>query len=428
MNHKSYKFRIYPTKEQESYFAQCFGAKRFIYNHFLWLNNQRHQNKEEFLNAFGCNYIITDMKKTNEYSWMKEVDSIILQNATNDLGIAFKNFFNSIKKKTKQASKKPTFKRKNNYQSFRTACKLSNKELKIPKLKSKIKIIQHQEVQGNIKSVTISKCPSGKYFASILTEQDIIPKEHTGKEVGIDLGIKDLIITSDGVKFVHPDKITEKVNRLLKQQQKILARKQKGSLNYEIQRIRVAKLYEAITNIKKNYYHEISNYLVSNYDAIYMENLNVSGMIRNRKLSRAIHSASWSMLSSMIEYKCNWNQRSFHKINRWFPSSKTCSDCGHKLDSIDLFIREWTCPKCNSVHDRDINAAVNIKQQGQLDLYDFIPEQQGNWDRNNSIPSVLQKLTTKIERSLGLSSVGQGSEQAVDLYGLPQLTRLKPNI
>lgn len=380
MNHKSYKFRIYPNKEQESYLAQCFGAKRFIYNHFLWTNNQRYENKEEFLNAFGCNYQITEMKKTDEYSWMKEIDDWVLKNATNDLGIAFKNFFNSIKKKSKQTSKKPKFKKKDNRQSFRTTCKLSDNGLKIPKLKSLIKIIQHQEVVGTIKSVTISKCPSGKYFASILTEQDIIPKEHTGREVGIDLGIKDLIITSDGVKFVHPDKIVEKVNLLLKQQQKILSRKSKGSNNYDKQRIKVAKLYEAITNVKRNYYHEVSNYLITNYDAIYMEDLNVSGMIKNRKLSRAIHSASWSMLSSMIEYKCNWNQRSFHKISRWFPSSKTCSCCGHKMDSMDLSIREWICPKCNSIHDRDLNAAVNIKQQGQLDLYNHIPEQQGNWD------------------------------------------------
>lgn len=418
MNHKSYKFRIYPTKNQENYLAQCFGAKRFVYNHFLYLNNTRYQNKEEFLNAFGCNYLITDMKKTDEYSWMKEIDDWVLKNASNDLGIAFKNFFNSIKKKSKQTSKKPKFKKKNNYQSFRTTCKLSDKGLKIPKLKSLIKIVQHQEVIGTIKSVTISKCPSGKYFASLLTEQDIIPKEHTGREVGLDLGIKDLIITSDGVKFVHPDKLIEKTNRLLKQQQKILSRKEKGSLNREKQRIRIARLYETVTNIKKNYYHEISNYLVSNYDAIYMEDLNISDMIKNRKLSRAIHSASWSLLSSMIEYKANWNQRSFHKINRWFPSSKTCSDCGHKMDSMDLSIREWTCPNCGSIHDRDINAAVNIRNQGQIDLYEkIIPTQQGNW-ASIDVPSVLQKLTNKIERSVIDTTVGQRSEQAVDLYGL----------
>lgn len=362
------------------------------------------------------------MKKTSEYSWMREIDDWVLKNATNDLGQAFKNFFNSIKKKTKQKSKKPKFKRKGNFQSFRTTCKLTEQGLKIPRLNTLIKIIQHQEIQGKIKSVTISKCPSGKYFASILTEQDIAPKEHTGREVGIDLGITDLIITSDGIKFVHPDKLIEKTNRLLKQQQKILARKERGSNNYEKQRIKVAKLYEKITFIKRNYFHEISNYLVNNYDAIYMEDLNVSGMIKNRKLSRAIHSASWSLLSSMIEYKCNWNQRTFYKISRWFPSSKTCSCCGHKMDSMDLSIREWQCPNCGSVHDRDLNAAVNIKNQGQIDLYNFIPEQRGNWDRNISIPSVLQKLTTKIERSLGVSSVGQRSEQAVDHNDLPLLT------
>lgn len=422
MNHKSYKFRIYPNKEQEKYLIQCFGAKRFIYNHFLHTNNQRYQNKETFLNTFSCNYIITEMKKLNGYSWLKEIDDWILKNATNDLGQAFKNFFNSIKKNSKQKSDKPKFKRKDNYQSFRTTCKLTNQGLKIPKLNTLIKIVQHQEVLGKIKSVTISKCPSGKYFASILTEQDIIPKEHTGREVGLDLGIKDLIITSDGIKFVHPDKITEKANRLLKQQQKILAKKQKGSLNYEKQRIKVAKKYEKITNIKRNYYHEISNYLVSNYDSIYMEDLNVKGMIKNRKLSKAIHSTSWSILSSMIEYKCNWNHRTFHKISRWFPSSKTCSNCGHKMQSMGLSIREWTCPECGMIHDRDLNASINIKKQGQLDLYDLIiqdslnpyfPEQQGNWDSKDAIPLVLKKLTFKIERSIDDSVVGQGNEQAM---------------
>lgn len=420
MNHKSYKFRIYPTKDQENYLAQAFGSKRFIFNHFLRLNNQRYENKEGFLNAFGCNYEITKMKKTEDHSWLKEMDDWVLKNASNDLGVAFKNFFNSIKKKTKQSSKKPRGKRKDdNYQSFRTVCKLSDKGLKIPKLKSHIKIIQYQEVQGTIKSVTISKCPSGKYFASILTEQDIIPKGFTGNEVGLDLGIKDLIITSDGVKFVHPDKLVEKINLRLKRQQKILSRKTKGSNNYEKQRVKVARLHEKITNIKRNYYHEISSYLVSNYDAIYMEDLNVSGMIKNRKLSRAIHSASWSILTTMIQYKCDWNHRTFHKINRWFPSSKTCSCCGYKRDSMDLSIREWQCPNCNIVHDRDLNAAVNIKQEGQKDLYNqIIPMQQGNWDSNIAIPLVLQKLITKIERPLGISSVDQGSEQTVNLYGL----------
>ena len=416
MTHKSYKFRIYPTKDQELYLAKCFGAKRFIYNHFLYLNNQRRQNKEPFLNAFGCNYFITDMKKTDEYSWMNEVDDWVFKNSTNDLGQAFKQFFNSLKGNRKKSVEKPKFKKKDNRQSFRTYCKLSNKGLKIPKLKSLIKIIQHQEVVGTIKSVTISKCPSGKYFASILTEQDIVPKEHTGKEVGLDLGIKDIIITSDGIKFVHPDKITEKTNRLLKQQQTILARKTQGSLNYEKQRIKVAKLYEAIVNTKKHYYHEISNYLVSNYDAIYMEDLNVSGMIKNRKLSRSIHSASWSSLANMIQYKCDWNHRTFHKINRWFPSSKTCSCCGHKMDSIDLSTREWTCPNCNSIHDRDINAAVNIKNKGQLDFYNqLLPHETGGM---GSIPMSSQKYCNKNESSIGVTNSYNREQESVKPLGL----------
>ena len=354
------------------------------------------------------------MKKTDEYSWMNEIDDWVLKNASSDLGESYKQFFNSLKGKRKLKVEKPKFKKKNNRQSFRTTCKLTEKGLKIPKLKSFIQIIDHQEVLGTIKSVTISRCPSGKYFASVLTEQDIIPKEHTGKEVGLDLGIKDLIITSDGIKFVHPDKITEKTNQLLKQQQKILARKTQGSNNHEKQRIKVAKLYEAIVNIKKHYYHEISNYLVTNYDSIYIEDLNVSGMIKNRKLSRAIHSASWATLATMIQYKCDWNQRTFHKINRWFPSSKTCSCCGHKMDSMDLSVREWTCPKCDSVHDRDLNAAINIRNKGQLDLYDqLLPHETGGMGLP---PMSLQKYCTKNESSIDeISSYNREQESFIPL-------------
>ena len=419
MIYKSYKFRLYPTPEQEYYLAQAFGAKRFIFNHFLWVNNQRFANKEKHLNAFGCNYVITDMKKQDEYSWLRDMDSIILQNSTADLHQAYTNFFNSIKGKRKgKKVEKPKFKKKSNRQSFRTNCKLDQEQglLKIPKLKSWIKIVNHQEILGTVKTVTISRCPSGKYFASILTEQDIVPKGLTGKEVGIDLGIKDLLITSDGHKCPNLKILAEKTNRLLKQQQKILARKTKGSNNYEQQRIKAAKKYEKITNIKHNVFHNVSNWLVTEYDAIYMEDLNVSGMIKNKKLSRAIHESSWSSLASMIEYKCNWYGKTFYKIDGWYPSSKTCSSCGHKMESMKLDIRGWDCPSCGTNHDRDINAAVNVKYKGQEDLYGLkIPTQHGNWDQNSAatkVPLVLQKLINKIERSLGVSSVNQGSEQA----------------
>jgi len=413
--YKSYKFRIYPTPEQEQYFTQCFGAKRFIYNHFLWENKTRFQNKEKHLSSFDCTYIITDMKKQEEYSWMKNIDSWVLLNAINDLGQAYKNFFDAIKKKNKSKVKPPKFKKKRDKQSFRTKCKLTELGLKIPRLNSLIKIVQHQEITGKIKTVTISKSPSGKYFASILVEEDIIPKGFTGKEVGLDLGIRDLIITSDGVKFPHPDKIIQKTNELLKQQQRILARKIPRSKNFEKRRIKLDKLYEKITNMKRNYYHEISNYLVTNYDAIYMEDLNVSGMLKSRSISRSIHSASWSILMNMIQYKCTWNHRTFHKISRWFPSSKTCSCCGHKLEKLGRGVEQWTCPECNTFHDRDINAAINIRNQGQTDLYDqIIPKQQGNWDQE--IPAVLQKLIDKIERSSEHNSgVNQGSKQVNQL-------------
>ena len=413
MIHKSYKFRLYPTSEQELYLNQAFGAKRFIFNHFLWTNNQKFANKEKHLNAFGCNYIITDMKKQEGYAWLTEMDSVILQNSTADLHQAYTNFFTSIKGKRKgKKVEKPKFKKKSNRQSFRTNCKLDQEQslIKIPKLNSWIKITNHQDILGVIKTVTVSRCPSGKYFASILTEQDIVPKGLTGKEIGIDLGVRDLLITSDGCKCPNLKILTEKTNRLLKQQQKILARKTKGSNNFDKQRIKVAKKYEKITNIKKDTFHNISNWLVTEHDAIYMEDLNIAGMLKNKKGSRSIHESSWNMLVSMIEYKCNWYGKTFYQIDRWYPSTKTCSSCDHKLDAIGRNIEYWTCPNCNKHHDRDINAAINVKRIGQLDLYGTIPMQQGNWDLK--VPLVLQKLVNKIERSLDVSSVNQRSKQA----------------
>ena len=219
-------------------------------------------------------------------------------------------------------------------------------------------------MQGTIKSATVSKTPSGKYFISVLCDTDIALMPMSGREVGVDLGLKDLAILSNGVKFDHPEQQLAKTKQLLKKQQQKLSRKTRGSNNYESTRTQVAKKYEKITNIRNNYYHNISKYLVSNYDAIYVEDLNVLGMLKNRKLSRKIAESAWSTVSSMIEYKCAWYGKTYYRINRWSPSSKTCSSCGYKLLKLDLGTREWSCPECGIIHDRDINAAMNIKNTG----------------------------------------------------------------
>jgi putative transposase len=231
----------------------------------------------------------------------------------------------------------------------------------------------------------------------------------TGKEVGIDLGLTDLIITSAGHKFQRVSRQLEKTNQLLKKAQRKLSRKTKGSNSYSKQRTIVQKLYARISRIRNDYYHNISNWLVKNYDSIYLEDLNVNGMLKNRKMSRAIQEAAWSTLVGMIKYKANWYGKTVHQINRFFPSSKTCSLCGHKVEKMPLDIREWACPACGEDHDRDINAAINIRNQGQVDCYEEIMPD--GISGLVEIPERLMKYITKIERSSPSGLVDVGTDE-----------------
>ena len=409
---KAFKYRIYPTENQKTQLAQFFGAKRWVYNYFLAIQKQRFLNKEKHLSNFDMNYLIVDLKKQSETTWLNHIDSIALQNATEDLSTAYNNFFRSLKGECRgKKMEPPRFKKRNNQQSYRTrGIKLEERGLKLPKIKTHININLHQQITGAIKSATISKTPSDKYFISILCESDVELMPTSGREVGIDMGLSNLAILSNGIKFQHPEQQLAKTKQLLKQQQRKLSRKTRGSKNYEQQRVQVAKKYEQITCIRNNYYHNISKYLVSNYDSIYVEDLNVSGMMKNRCLSRKIAESAWSTLSSMIEYKCSWYGKTYYRINRWTSTSKTCNNCGHKLEKLDLSVRKWTCSSCETEHDRDINAAMNIKNTGQIDLYyqtisDATTEMA-------EMPMALQKMTGKIERSGICVPVSRGSGQA----------------
>lgn len=409
---KAFKYRIYPNAAQQQQLAQFFGAKRWVYNHFLGKQKELYAAEKKHLSHFDMNYQIVDLKKKEETSWLRQIDSILLQNTTEDLATAYRNFFDSIKGKRRgKKMEPPKFKKRSNQQSYRTrGIKITEEGLKLPKIKSHININLHQPITGTIKSATVSKTPSGKYFVSILCSTEVELMSMSGREVGIDMGLLDLAILSNGIKFQHPEQQLAKIKQLLKKQQRKLSRKTKGSKNYEASRVQVAKKFERITSIRNNYYHNISKYLVSNFDAIYVEDLNVVGMLRNRKLSRKIAESAWSTLSSMIEYKCSWYGKTYYRINRWTPSSKLCSSCGHKMDAMPLNVREWTCPECRHQHDRDINAAQNIKNTGQIDLYgkqisDAIADM-------GEIPVALMKMTSKIERSSTDVLVGHGIEQA----------------
>lgn len=411
---RAYKYRLYPTIAQESLLNQFVGAKRWLYNRLLNEQKRRFDADEKHLSFFDSCKIVTDLKKDQDTSWLKDIDDWALKHALEDLNTAYKNFFDSVKGKRKgKKVSAPDYKRKGGRESYRTRgikVDFENNRIKLPKIKF-VKCILHREFVGTIKSATISKNPDGTWYISILVEEPIQLLPMTGMEVGIDLGLKDLAILSSGVSFNHPHQMLAKAKQALKKEQRILARKTKGSKNREKQRIRVAKAYARVTRIRNEYYHILSKWLVETYDAIYLEDLNVSGMLKNRKLARKIAESAWSTLKSMIEYKAGYAGKTVHSISRWFPSSKTCSSCNHKMASMGLEVREWDCPSCNTHHDRDLNAAKNILYQGQRDLYDAVQPSRSTMEVGASLPVALQKHSVKIERS-GSRRTSWNGEQA----------------
>jgi putative transposase len=412
----AYKYRIYPTKDQQVLLSKTFGCKRVIFNHYLEMQQTRYKNNEKNLSHFDINKDITKLKKEKE--WLCEVDSIALQSSAEDLTKAYDNFFKSVTGKRKGPKiSLPKFKNKNSRQSYRTRYVRVNEDgtLHIPKLKA-VKAVIHREIPegSTIKTTTISRNPDGRYYASILVETEVALRPMTGKEVGCDLGLKDLLIMSNGVKFKKPDELPNiaRTKQLLKLKQKQFARTEKSSKNHESLRLQVARLYSKVTRQRNEYYHLVSRYLVDNYDSIYVEDLSSKNMLQNKKLSRAIHEVSWSTLANMISYKANWAGHTYHRISRWYPSSKTCSCCGHKLETLDLGTREWTCPSCGTHHDRDLNAAMNILHVGQMDCYGEEMKSHAIGDLGLEIPVALQKMIVKIERSNVDTLVGHGSGQA----------------
>lgn len=360
MHLKAYKYRIYPTKEQEVLLAKTFGCCRFVWNKLVEHFDSR--SKEKLSEK--------TLKDTPEYSFLNEVSASALQQKCNDFLETKKQFFN---KKRKIKIGRPKFKKKSNKQSFRllnTRYTFKQEESKIRFEKiGWVKIVIDKKIQDTsvLKNATVSVTPSGKYYVSILVEEELKPIPSSGKIVGIDLGLKDLFILSNGQVINNPKWFRENQSKLRKAQ-KHLSRKTKDSNRYNKQRIKVAKVYEYITNCRKYSLHNISTEIVRKFDLIVLEDLNVSGMIKNRRLSKSISDASWSTFVSMLEYKCNWYGKMLLKIDRFYPSSKTCSNCGYKEDKMPLSVREWTCPSCGSKHNRDLNASINILKEGWRNL------------------------------------------------------------
>ena len=355
---KSFKYKLLPNQEQTILLNKHFGSVRFIYNYFLNERKKEYETNKQTLNYYDNAKSLTILKKDENFKWLKEVSSQSLQHSLKHLEGAYNGFF-------KGRTKFPKFKSKHNKNSFHIPQYISVEKsyLNIPKFKEGIKMIQDRKFNGEIRQCTISKTPTNEYFVSIVVETDHKKLEKTGLSVGIDLGIKDFVITSDGFKYKN-NRYTKKYSTKLKVNQQHLSRKIKGSNRYNKQRLKVAKIYKKITNSRKDNLHKVSTDLVKKYDIIFLEDLNIKGMIKNHKLSKHIQDCSWGTFITYLEYKSLWNDKQIVKIDRFFPSSKTCSKCGYINQNLKLDIREWTCPSCKAKHDRDFNAATNIKQEG----------------------------------------------------------------
>lgn len=364
---KAIKVRIYPTAEQAEFLNRQFGATRFVYNKALHIISSQYRRHGTKLRAKkDLKPLLVMAKKSRKYHWLKDFDSIALQQACINLDKAFQNFFDP-----KLAARYPKFKRKHGKQSSYHCMSVSAGEnwIKVPKM-AQVKARIHRELAGKLKSITLSKRVTGKYYASLLIEDGVetpAPVQTVDTVLGIDMGLTHLAIDSKGNKTANP-RFLKRAQSNLRQKQKALSRCQKGSKGRAKARLKLAKAHERLANARADFQHTLSRQLIDENQAVVVETLKVKNLLKNRKLSKHIADASWFSLIHKLEYKAKAQGKHLVKIDQWFASSKTCSCCDHKVDSLPLEVRFWVCPICHTDHDRDLNAAINIRQQGIIKL------------------------------------------------------------
>ncbi|WP_101101148.1 IS200/IS605 family element RNA-guided endonuclease TnpB [Macromonas bipunctata] len=358
---RAYRFRFYPTPEQEVILAQTFGCVRFVYNHMLRLRSEAWEQRQERMGYHDTSAALTLLKKQPEYAWLNDVSSVPLQQALRHLQTAFGNFF-------AKRGRYPQFKRKGSHQSAEytaSAFRWDGQALKLAKMDAPLDVRWSRQIpQGaKVTTITVSQDAVGRYFVSLLCDDVVCAKPEVAEKIGIDLGLTHFAILSTGEKIATPNAFRKHEKKLAKLQRR-LAKKKKGSKSRTKARLKVAKLHAKIADIRKDFTHKLSTRLIHENQVVAVEALGVGNMKKNRKLAKSIGDAGWAEFVRQLEYKAKWYGREVVKIDRWYPSSKRCSDCGYTAQKMPLNVRHWTCHDCGSSHDRDINAARNVLAAG----------------------------------------------------------------